>query len=307
MIRVTGLTKRFGHVIALQDVSFSVYCGDVAAYIGPNGSGKTTTIKCITGLCTPDSGSVTVLGEIVVNDYSSIGKRVALILENHGLYPNLTARENLQFYARLIGMPAKTRNVRIDETLKSLGLHDRHRSLVKTFSKGMLRKLAIGRAFLVEPQLLILDEPFDGIDVGSRMFIMDMVKTWAKSEEHCVLLASHNMYEVEELSSKIIILKNGQIAASGTVSSLQPNTGEKIIEVVFSEPCDPTSIKRILDDYGSVHSFTLNDNHLVLFTDTQHVNGIAALFHQHGISFQSIMSRRESLNDIYLRIIGHGA
>ena len=305
MIRVTGLSKAYGPIKALQDVSFSVNAGEIIGYIGPNGSGKTTTIKAITGLCSIDRGSITILNEDALRDYVKIGKRVAVIFENHGLYLHLTAWENLEFYARLIDLPIGVRRARIRENLELAGLLDRSRSLTKTFSKGMLRKLAIARALLTEPQVLILDEPFDGIDVSSRLSIIRLLKTWIKEGTHCLLLTSHNMYEVEELSSRIMILKEGQIIASGPLSSLQKNTGQDLVKVALNDCYEDAVIETTLGEFGGGHAFVLEGHNLLVKIDRQEIPVLASLLHNHGVKFEEISCKRETLNEVYLRMVGH--
>lgn len=221
MLRLRGLVKNYGKVKALKGIDIYVKSGDIVGFLGPNGSGKTTTINIITGICRPDEGTVEILGINALHQYEKVGHHIAVVYENNGLYPMLTAEENLEYFARLRDLPVDLYRKSVEDALKVVGLLERKNDLTKTFSKGMLRRLAIARAMIFKPKILILDEPFDGIDISSRKSLIKLFKTWIRQQEHCIIMTSHSMADFEALCNKIIILKSGEILASEDILTLQ--------------------------------------------------------------------------------------
>jgi ABC-2 type transport system ATP-binding protein len=258
----------------------------------------------VTGLCSIDSGSVRILGADALRHYAQIGRFVAVTFENHGLYVNLTVWENLEFYARLAGFPASERRVKIDRALELAELTPRSQSLAKTLSKGMLRKLSIARSLLIEPKVLILDEPFDGVDASSRAVMIDMMKTWVQQPEHCILLTSHNMYEVEALCSKVIMLKQGEIIASGSIDSLRETSAQGRVEIRLIEPYSYPTICEALNGRNGIISSTLQGHTLSLVMHDHDVSAVSSMLYEKGIRFTEIVAQHETMNDIYLRLVG---
>jgi ABC-2 type transport system ATP-binding protein len=246
------------------------------------------------------------MNEDVLRNYAKIGRKVAVLFENHGLYSHLTAWENLEFYARLMGMPVDEQKMRIHRSLETMGLIERKNNLVKDFSKGMLRKLAITRALLIDPQILILDEPFDGIDVSSRLLVSELLKAWIKEEQHCILLASHNMYELEEMCDEIVIINQNEIVASGSIESLQNDTRLAVVEIALKEQYEHTFIQKVMNKHMEDQSFTLCGKKLILSNNNgKEASDISSILCQNDIKFDAIFKKRESLNEIYLRVVGH--
>jgi ABC-2 type transport system ATP-binding protein len=304
MIRLENVAKNYGRIKALKNISFCVSEGEIVGCIGPNGSGKTTTIKAITGLCRVRSGAITVLGVNALTQYEKVGKKIGVVFENHGLYAELTVWENLEFYARLAGGPANLRRQEIEKGLELSGLGDRSRSPARTLSKGMARRLAIARALLIRPQILILDEPLDGIDVASRISIADLLKTWVEEPAHCILLTSHNMPEVEQLCNKVTIVRQGEVLASGPMEALRNGSGKDVFEITLARESERPLAERILNDCQEIQSLTGAGVRLLVVVDRKEVAHIAARLHENGVAFEEIHRIRESLSDIYLKVVG---
>lgn len=303
IIQVKNVSKHYGAIKALADVSFEVREGDIVGYVGPNGSGKTTTLKIITGLCRPDTGAVRICNESIADDYAKVGRKVAVIFEEPSDYERMTTWENLEFYARLSNMPRAKRQKRIQQSLEEISLIDRKADLVKTLSKGMKRKLAVARALLAEPQVLVLDEPFDGIDVASRMNILSYVKKWVQQSGHSVLLTSHNMYEIEAVCNEVVILKRGRILASGSLERLRQCTDEYDVEVSLQQRVDDIRLKEVLSNCG-ILPYKLKAQNLLLSTGGRDLSSVSAYLHANGIEFEGIRRRYENLNEIYMRVVG---
>jgi len=214
-----GLVRRFGDLVAVDGVTFTIGAGETYGLLGPNGAGKTTTISIIAGILAADSGTVTVAGEPMHPSAMAAKRHLGLVPQDLAIYPDLTARENLRFFARLQGLRAEERSSRVDEVLDVIGLRDRADDRVSEFSGGMKRRLNIGVGLLHRPHLLILDEPTVGVDPQSRNSILDAVEVLA-GEGMGVLYTTHYMEEAGRLCDRIGIVDRGRMIAEGTTTAL---------------------------------------------------------------------------------------
>lgn len=219
VIDVQGLTKRFGDKVAVNGVSIDVGQGEIVGFLGPNGSGKTTTIRMICGLLTPDAGSGTCLGFDVINDSALIKAETGYMTQKFSFYEDLTIRENLEFVARLYDL--HPRNETVDETLASLGLIDRQYQLAGTLSGGWKQRLALAACTMHAPKLLLLDEPTAGVDPKARREFWDQIHDLA-SKGLTVLVSTHYMDEAERCH-RIIYISYGDVIARGTVGEVVEN------------------------------------------------------------------------------------
>ena len=234
VLAVSGLTKSFGDLTAVNGVGFTVEEGETYGLLGPNGAGKTTSISMIAGLLEPDAGTVTVGGESITVRSTRGRARIGLVPQNLAIYPDLTCRENLQFFGRLYGLGGDSLKRRIGEVLEVIGLVDRADDLTKEFSGGMQRRLNIGIGLLHQPQLLILDEPTVGVDPQSRNAILTAVEQLS-SQGLAVLYTTHYMEEAERLCDRVGIIDEGKIKAEGTRRQLVSIVGEKDRIVITGE------------------------------------------------------------------------
>ncbi|KAB8190943.1 ATP-binding cassette domain-containing protein [Nonomuraea phyllanthi] len=214
-----GLSKRYGELVAVEDVGFAIAPGQAYGLLGPNGAGKTTTISMLVGLLRPDAGTVTVGGVDLAEDPMRAKAGIGYVPQEIALYPELTGRENLRFFGRLFGLPRREVAGRIEEVLDLVGLTGRADSRLSTYSGGMRRRINIGAALLHRPQVLILDEPTVGVDPQSRKAILDGVERLVE-EGMALLYTSHYMEEVERVCDRVAIIDHGRIIADGTRQEL---------------------------------------------------------------------------------------
>ena len=232
MIVATHLRKHFGEVVAVDDVSFTAEDGRITGLLGPNGAGKTTTLRMVSTLVRPASGTALVDGADVVADASTVRARIGVLPDARGLYPRLTARENLRYFGELQDLPKERIEARIEALIEKLdmkGIADRR---VHGFSQGEQAKVAIGRALIHEPRNVLLDEPTNGLDVMSTRAMREVVRTLR--EEGCaVVFSSHVMQEVSALCDEIYVIAHGRVVARGTPDELRAQTGRDSLEDAF--------------------------------------------------------------------------
>lgn len=220
MITVHKLVKRFGVKPVLRGLEFSVEQGEFVAMLGPNGAGKTTLLRILASLSRPTLGSVTIAGYTLPDQAAYVRRKLGVVSHLPLLYGDLTAEENLRFYARMYGIPKP--NVRVGEVLEMVGLAARRSDLVRTFSRGMQQRLAIGRAVLHDPEVMLFDEPHTGLDQDACQ-MLDHVLRGVAASGRTVVMTSHDLARVADMASRFDILSRGVIAASVQRSAIDPN------------------------------------------------------------------------------------
>jgi len=218
MITVKKLVKRFGLETVLRGVDFEVQSGEFVALLGPNGAGKTTFLRILASLSRPTLGEVNIAGYQLPNQASQVRARLGVVSHLPLLYGDLTAEENLRFYGRMYGLPDLEQ--RITEVLEMVGLEVRRRDLVRTFSRGMQQRLAIGRAVLHDPDVVLFDEPYTGLDQDASSMLDDVLKTVA-AKGRTVVMTSHDLARAEDLATRFDILSRGVISASASRKELR--------------------------------------------------------------------------------------
>ncbi|HSG24802.1 MAG TPA: ABC transporter ATP-binding protein [Anaerolineales bacterium] len=219
-IDIHNLTKEYNGLLAVNQISLSVSAGEIFGYLGPNGAGKTTTIRMLTGQLRPTSGQAFVMGCDVVEDRENLKPQIGVVSDSHNLYGRMSGRDNLRFFASLYGVGKK----RVEEILVTIGLNDRKKDKVETYSNGMKQRLVIGRALLHRPKVLFLDEPTRGLDPNVAREIRSLVKQLAR-EGMTVFLTTHYMEEADTLSDRVAIIHQGQIVAMDTPEQLKASYG----------------------------------------------------------------------------------
>ena len=218
MITVKKLVKRFGLKTVLRGVDFQVEPGEFVALLGPNGAGKTTFLRILASLSRPSLGQVTVAGYHLPNEAASVRARLGVVSHLPLLYGDLSAEENLRFYGRMYGLADL--DARITEVLEMVGLENRRRDLVRTFSRGMQQRLAIGRAVLHDPDVMLFDEPYTGLDQDASSMLDEVLQTVA-AKGRTVVMTSHDLARAEDLATRFDILSRGVISASATQKQLK--------------------------------------------------------------------------------------
>ena len=226
ILTAKDLHKKFGDFEAVKGISFSVLRGEIFSLLGPNGAGKTTTINMLSCLLPPTSGTAEIAGHAIPGDTLAVRRAIGVVPQEIALYDTLSARQNLEFWGRLYDMRGQELTQRIDEVLDQVGLADRAKDKVKTFSGGMKRRINIAAGLLHKPQLLFMDEPTVGIDPQSRRRILDMVRE-LRDGGMTVLYTTHYMEEAEELSDRVGIIDQGRLIALGTQAELTRVVGEQ--------------------------------------------------------------------------------
>lgn len=233
MLDVERLTKRYGALTAVRDLSFEARPGEVLGLLGPNGSGKSTTVKMLAGLLQPSAGRVRLDGQDIVADLIAYKARLGYVPEEPYLYSYLTGPEYLQLVGRLRGLSDAALDPKIDEFMRLLGLHDDRYQTLSAYSKGMRQKILIAAAVLHDPRVVILDEPFSGLDVSAARVLKAFVRALADARK-IVVFSSHVLEVVEQVCSRVVILKDGVIVGHDSVANLRRTLQLPSLDAVFA-------------------------------------------------------------------------
>jgi sodium transport system ATP-binding protein len=235
VIEVAGLSKSFGsrgEVHAVADVCFTAHTGAITGLLGPNGAGKTTLLRMLATLVVPDAGHATIGGLDVVRDRYAVRERIGVLSDARGLYPRLTARENVRYYGTLYGLSGAALDARVDMLLDALGLRAVADRRTQSFSQGEKMKVAIARALVHDPATILLDEPTNGLDIMSVRALREQLRA-LRAQGKCLLFSSHVMQEVAALCDRIMILAQGRIVAVGAADELIAQAGTRTLEDAF--------------------------------------------------------------------------
>lgn len=290
MITVEEVTKKYKNKTALSKVSFQLKENQILGLVGPNGAGKSTIMRIISDVNHTTSGRV-----IRGKDIS-----VSVVFDYNGLYPQMTALENLLFYYRLHKKADAGDQAIVEDTLKKLDLLEEKDNKVKTFSKGMLRKLAIARAIITDPNILILDEPFDGLDVESHAYVIEFLKKWVEKNKKAVIFSSHNMADVENICTNIVIINKGEIKINSTMEKLKNDKCNRI-KIIFAKKYPEQEIADILKDAG-LTDYLYFGNELSFESGLQNANLLAAEFMGKQYMIRELIPEHNSLEDIYMSL-----
>lgn len=296
-IELDGVTKEFDGRRALDGLSLTVPKGIVFGFLGPNGAGKTTTINVLLGLLRPDRGSVKVLGMDPSRQADAIRSRVGVLLDEVGLYQQLTAYENLTFYARVGRMNAGQRAEAVEQALRQVGLWDRRNDRSGTFSRGMQQRLALARARLHGPELLLLDEPTTGLDVMSAREVRQELARIADSGT-TIFLTTHNMEEAEQLCARVAVIRQGKLVAEGEPSTLLAASGH---EVVIAGP----GIAKMVDQIrrrDDVLAVSASEDHLHVRMTAADPAGVVADLVAAGVQVREVV-RGKRLEDAFVELV----
>lgn len=268
-IEVLDLHKDFGVVYAVKGVSFQIQKGEIYSLLGPNGAGKSTTISMLSGLLRPTKGDARVMGHSVLEEPAKAKEAIGVVPQEVALYEDLTGRENLSFWGKMYGIRGAPLKKRVDEILDIIGLADRQKHKVETYSGGMKRRMNIGVALLHKPEVIIMDEPTVGIDPQSRRNILDSVKA-LNQEGMTVLYTTHYMEEAQELSDHIAIMDMGEIIVEGTHEELVQIVGElDRMELTINQESD-----RVMNAWRAtegVQKINAEDSMITLLVDDSNV------------------------------------
>jgi ABC-2 type transport system ATP-binding protein len=306
ILNVQNLVKQYGDFTAVKGISFDIKEGEIFSLLGPNGAGKTTTISMLSTLYIPTSGDATIGGHSITKDPMAVKQIIGVVPQDLALYEDLTARENLIFWGRMYGLGGKTLNSRLDEVLEQIGLTDKAKNRVKTYSGGMKRRVNIGVGLLHKPRLLFMDEPTVGIDPQSRRAILDTVKDLNK-QGMTVLYTTHYMEEAQELSDRVGIIDHGELIALGTQDELTRQVGHTDTLVLhIGETEDADTLASALRGIKDVQEANATDHEVSIVTP-QAENILAAVVSkagERGIKIRSMDIREPNLEAVFLHLTG---
>jgi sodium transport system ATP-binding protein len=232
LIEAHGLSKRFGTVAAVSGVSLRALDGRITGLLGPNGAGKSTTLRILYTVLAPDSGDALIDGVSVVGDPLAARRRMGVLPHGAGLYPNLTARENVVYFGALHGLSRADRRTRSAELIRQLEMEEFADRPARGFSQGQRIKTALARALVHRPRNLLLDEPTNGLDVMAVRTLRELLRR-LRAEGHCVLFSSHVMQEIAALCDEVIVIAHGRVLAQGTPAELRERAGTESLEEAF--------------------------------------------------------------------------
>jgi ABC-2 type transport system ATP-binding protein len=296
-VSVTGLVKHFGEIEAVKGVTFDVGSGEIFAFLGPNGAGKSTTIKMLCTLLRPTAGHATVAGHDVAREPKAARANIGLVFQDRTLDEQLTAEENLAFHGALYGIPKREMAERSARVLEMVGLTDRRKDLVSTFSGGMARRLEIARGLMHAPTVLFLDEPTIGLDPQTRTRIWEDVQRLRDEQGVTVFMTTHYMDEAE-YADRIAIIDRGTIVAMGSPAELKASVG---LDTVLLATADDGAAAARLEAAGFDLSVT-SDGVLVRTADGE--SAVPTLIDRAGVPVRLVRVRRPTLDDVFLHYTG---
>jgi ABC-2 type transport system ATP-binding protein len=300
IIETRGLSRRFGALQAVRDVSFSVRRGEIFGVLGPNGAGKSTTIRMLCGILDPTGGSGTVVGFDIASQAESIKQRIGYMTQRFSLYEDLSVLENLSFYAGIYGVPRATRRARVEAVLERTGLAQRRKQIAGTLSGGWKQRVALASATIHEPPLLFLDEPTAGVDPVSRREFWEQIHRLA-SEGTTVLLTTHYMDEAERCHRLAFIFR-GQVLDIGTPEEIVQRRELRAFELSTDKPREAAELLRQQREVDEVAHY----GHVLRLTTRGGVDPASftlELLQRHGISVQSSAASRVTVEDAFVSMV----
>ncbi len=306
ILEVQGLAKSYGDFIAVKGISFSIKEGEIFSLLGPNGAGKTTTISMLSTLYAPTSGDATIAGHSVTKDPMAVRNAIGVVPQDLALYEDLTARENLTFWGQMYGLSGTSLKNRVEEVLGQIGLVDKAKDRIKTYSGGMKRRVNIGVGLLHKPKLLFMDEPTVGIDPQSRRAILDTVKDLNK-QGMTVLYTTHYMEEAEELSNRVGIIDHGELIAIGTQKELTQQVGEtETLILHVGENEDPEALVTAFKSIKGVIEANVVDHEISVITPSAAdvLASVVSKANERGIKIHTIDIREPNLEAVFLHLTG---
>jgi ABC-2 type transport system ATP-binding protein len=303
-IQVQDLQRSFGDLQAVKGVQFEARTGEVLSLLGPNGAGKSTTISMLSGLLAPDAGDACIMGHSIRREAEAAKAALGVVPQEIALYPDLSARENLVFWGKMYGLRGQALKSRVDEVLAVIGLTDRQKDRVGTFSGGMKRRVNIGAALLHRPEVVIMDEPTVGIDPQSRRHILDNVKELNR-QGMTVLYTTHYMEEAAELSDHIAIMDQGQVIAYGTHDELIRLVGEQTrVDLTTNVPGE-SLLATFQNVEGVSQASSQNGTVTILVDDSNRVlPGLFEAANQEGARITSVDIQEPNLEAVFLHLTG---
>lgn len=301
-IECHGLSRRFGTRDAVSNLEFSVPTGSVFGFLGPNGAGKTTTVRMMVGMLEPSAGSIRVLGWDPIEEGARVRAHCGVMLDNVGLYDRLSARQNLEFAARVAHLGPRERVARVEEALQRVDLWNRRDDRVSGFSKGMRQKLGLARSLLSEPDLLILDEPTAGLDPENIVMVRELLVTLARKSGRSIFLSTHLLAEAQKICDRVAIIRDGRLLALGDPNQLG-GSGLSSVRLTLSG-CNPDKL-RTVNLPSDIRLNALGGNeYRAAVADSAEIEPLVAALVKADIGVRAVIPEQVSLEEEYLRLVG---
>jgi len=306
-VETKSLTKSFGNVIAVNDISFSVKTGEIFGFLGPNGAGKSTTMMILTTLLKPTSGQALISEFDVMNDAKKVRENIGYVQQETTVDEYLTGRENLLLQAKLNHIPKKEINKRIDDILELIELSDKQNESVVTYSGGMRKRLDIAGGLLHRPKVLFLDEPTVGLDIQTRRKIWEYIKKIHTEFNMTIFLSTHYMEEADRLCDRVGIVDGGKIQVIDSPENLKNAMGNEVISIILDENKIHDSFLPKLKEIEFVKNITEDGSKLTLFVSngTQVIPKIFQISSELDVKITTISLTRPTLDDVFLSYTGH--
>jgi len=304
MIEVENLQKKYGNLVAVDNISFTAQPGKIFGLLGPNGAGKTTTISCISGLLKPSSGRIHVLGQDVTTNGREVKRQLGIVPQELALYEDLSATENLKFWGGAYGLRGKQLKQQISQVLAHVGLLDRAKERVKRFSGGMKRRLNLACGIIHQPKVLLLDEPTAGVDPQSRVRLLELVREQV-AQGTCVLYTTHYMEEAEDLCDDLAIVDHGRIIAEGTLVDLRTMVAENDV-LQLTGTFDPIKVRQRLGEIGGAEVAHVEPDELRLVVEkaSQRLPEILSAIAATGAEIREVTLTQPSLENLFIKLTG---
>mgnify|MGYP000946301017 FL=1 len=300
MIKTQNLTKEFETTVAVRDLDLTVEAGQIYAFLGPNGAGKTTTIMMLLGLEKPTSGKIEIMGQSLDTDYFSIKRRIGVVSENQYLYDDMTAWEYLNFFGRLYEV--EDREKKIKAFLERVKLYHRRNERLAGYSHGMKQKISIARALLHDPELLILDEPQNGLDPYGIQEVRDIIKE-ENQRGKTVLISSHILSEIEQTCNRVAILNKGRLVAEGPLDIVKMKAREDVTLIIEVENLTD-NVQKAISAEPYVKSVKVDDKKLIIIVDRaeDYRARLSRLIAEEGALLVGMQSKTVSLEEAFMKI-----
>ena len=299
VISIENVKKTLGNREILKGISFTVEMGDIFGYLGPNGAGKTTTIRILLGLLQANSGKLDILGQDI--NLSETRRKIGFVLDSDGLYENMTAEENLVYYSQIYGLSKA--GERIDKLLSMMDLEDRSKDRVGTYSRGMRQRLALARAMVHNPEVLVLDEPTAGVDPSGQIEMRQLMLDIAHKENKTIFLSSHNLDEVQRICNRIALIDRGEIKLYGELENLRLKMGSGgiVIEITQDIP------ESLLVELKSLSHLGLKEKkeRTLIFSPREgtEISDIISFLAGRGVKIEEAAKKEASLEEMYTAIL----
>ena len=299
-LSIKNITKIYGKKKAADHVSFDIHEGEIFGFLGPNGAGKTTVIKSILRFIYPDEGEVSINGYDTKKDYEKAMASVGGIVENPEMYVNLSARKNIEMYARIHGNIPKER---IDEVISEVGLSGRSKDPIRKYSLGMKQRIGLAQAMVHKPKLLILDEPTNGLDPTGIHQLRDVLKKYAHEQKGAVMVSSHILSEMQLLCDRVGIINNGKLISVCTMEELEKMNSSSRYSIKVS---DTGKAEELLKGNEKISGIEVQDNTIKAGIEEEDIASVVRLLVTGGVDISEVKKNESSLEEVFLQVTGGG-